>query len=178
MPIQDLFSRQLSSDADEMQSQAKVQCNSPCRLSLGDGRVVENARVRELSWYGMTVDRVPPEEMVSGEHPEVAMEWSLPREFGQLKHRSSDYVVQEYHDVIWGCDFLLLDIRLPEGELLENIRSYLSFRNRSFIRNARRKNRPGSSRFFILVIYVPIAILAIWLLIQALWEWVSTNSFQ
>jgi hypothetical protein len=174
MAIQDLFSRQLSSDTDEMQRQAKVQCNSPCRLSVGDDAEVGGARVRELSWYGMTVDRVPREAIDFKEHPEIKMDWELPREFGQLCHASSDYVIQEYHDVIGDRDYLLIEVRLPESDLLENIRSYLLFRNRSFIRNARRKNKAGMSKFFLLIIYIPIAVLATFLFFQSLWEWLKS----
>jgi hypothetical protein len=142
---------------DEMQRQTKVRCNSDGLLSSAS---IESAkvRVRELSWYGVVLDRVDPSLITEHEQPIFTLSFTLPREFGQLQITVDQYSVTGYSDVIGG-DKCYLDVSLPEGEALESIRRYLYYRNRSFIRNSVRRNRSGPSQYFLLGLWVLIAVL-------------------
>ena len=145
---------------DEMQRQAKVRCNIDGLLSAADVEEIK-VRVRELSWYGVVLDRVDPKLITEHQHPSLlSLSFTLPREFGQLKVKSDKYSVTRYSDVIGG-EKLCLDVSIVEEEALESIRRYLYFRNRSFIRNSIRRNRSGPSRYFLMGLWGLVALLGL-----------------
>jgi hypothetical protein len=160
MPIQSLFSRQIQSSNDDIQHQAKVHCNSDCQLLLAN-EAEAWARIRELNWYGLSIDRVPISLFAKDQHPEIRCRWTMPREFGSLELKTQDYVTLEYHDPIGDQNFFTLEVNIPESELLENIRRYLIYRNKSFIRSIHRRNRPNASRFVLWGLWALIIILGL-----------------
>jgi hypothetical protein len=155
MSIQSLFARQATSSTDELQEQARVRCNSDCSLKLPTGEQCI-ARVRDLNWYGLSLDRVPL-DLIEGRHqPEIELSWTLPREFGFLDFKTKDYVASEYLDPIGDRKYLILEVVIAESELLEDIRRYLKFRNKSFIRGTQRRNRSAVSAYFLWLLWIVI----------------------
>ena len=164
-----LFSRQDSSSYEEMRRQAKVQCNSDCQLSIG-GHQQKEARVRDLSWYGLTMDRVEVEDVGSG--GEFDLSWVLPREFGAIELKAASYAVTQYRDIIADRQYAKLEISLEEGQVLEDIRAYLLYRNKSFIRSTKRRNRSESKKI-IYVLYGPILMIVMFLAYKIFMEWLT-----
>jgi hypothetical protein len=138
----------------ELQRQAKVRCNADATLVNPNGEEFQ-VRVRELSWYGLVLDRLPPifiDALSAETDGKLKVKFCLPREFGELEISTDQYSAVNYEDVIGG-EKMSLDISLPEGEELENIRQYLYYRNRSFIKNSIRRNRSGLSRYFLMALW-------------------------
>lgn len=158
---------------DEMQRQAKVRCNADGLLSFAEVTDLK-VRVRELSWYGLVLDRVDLSLIAENQQPPLELSFTLPREFGPLQVKVDNYSVTRYADVIGG-DKLCLDVSLPEDDALESIRRYLYYRNKSFIRNSVRRNRSGISRYFLFGLWLLIALLVLVMVAnrfyQKIWEW-------
>ena len=161
MSIKNLLTRRASSD-DEMQEQSKVRSNNDCTVKLPTGEQCV-ARIRELNWYGLSLDRVPVDYVEGRHQPEMELAWILPREFGSLTCKTKDYVATEYHDPIGDRTFLVLEVSIPESPLLEDIRRYLKFRNKSFIRNTQRRNRANVSGYFLMALWILIITLGVFL---------------
>lgn len=147
-------------ETDELQKQARVQCNGPCSLLL-EGQQEVRARLRELNWYGAVLDRidVEPNRYLLEKHPSLRFDFTIPREYGQVEVTTDEYVVNSYFDVIENRELLSIQLKVPEGEGLELIRPYLQYRNRSFIRSTRRRNRKAKSVAMVLILWVPILVL-------------------
>lgn len=141
------FVKKKTSVLDEMQRQAKVRCNADVECLALNGQIYKG-RVREITWYGLLLDRIHKDDFAEIKKGSLKLKFSLPREFGQLEVEAHEYSVIYYEDVIGG-EHVSLDVQLPEGDPLNNIRAYLYHRNRSFIRNSVRRNRSGPARYFL-----------------------------
>ena len=150
-----------------MQEQSKVRSNNDCMVKLPTGEQCV-ARIRELNWYGLSLDRVPVEYVEGRHQQELELAWTLPREFGNLTFKTKDYIATEYHDPIGDRTYLVLEVAVPESPLLEDIRRYLKFRNKSFIRNTQRRNRANVSGYFLTALWVLIIALGVFLFFEVL----------
>ena len=149
-----------------MQQQSKVRCNSDCSVKLSSGEQCV-ARIRDLNWYGLSLDRIPLEYVEGRHQPELELSWTLPREFGTLNFKATEYTATEYVDPIGDRKYLILEVVVPESGLLEDIRRYLKFRNKSFIRSTQRRNRSNVSGYFLGLMWLLILSLGVFLFFGA-----------
>jgi hypothetical protein len=139
---------------EDLRQQARVQCNVTCHISRDDSGEEQISRLREFNWYGIVTDQIPPDFLIGttsdvGEHPPLKLKFSIPREFGLIEVLSEKYVIHRYQDVIADDERISLSFSLKNSPDLEHIRNYILYRNKSFIRSEKRKNR--QSRTYLLV---------------------------
>mgnify|MGYP006426631555 CR=1 FL=1 len=165
MGILNFLTKNDDQDLEDLKVQARVQCNVPCQILREDSGEEHTSRLREFNWYGLVTDQIPPDFIIDedsgeGTYPKLKLKFDIPREFGQLDLISNEYVIHRYQDVIADDERLSLSFSLNESENLEYIRNYILYRNKSFIRSEKRKNKRSKTSFLIYFLWGSVATLA------------------
>lgn len=124
----------------EMLRQAKVQCNESCDLWFSSDKTSLKVRVRGLFWEGFVVDQIPYDVWEKRDlEKSFTLKFSVPRQFGNVQIELLNVKSKRYTDVITGVEMVSIDIFLENEPQLQNIRDFLIYRNKSFIRRSKRR---------------------------------------
>ncbi len=146
----------------EMLKQATVQCNETCKIKLSGKDDSVKVRVRRLYWDGFAVDQIPYEKWESRNSSEnFIVKFSVPRQFGQVKLELLNVKHQKYVDVISGKEMVSIEVFLDDDPQLQNIRDFLTYRNKSFIRRSKRRLKKTLTEKTLYVFWVFIGLFAI-----------------
>lgn len=136
--LEKFFSENKTTEA-EMLRQAPVQCNEDCELKFSHTDSLK-VRVRDLFWNGFTVDQIPVEIWEERDREkDFSVRFSVPRQFGMVSFDLNRVKPKPYVDVITSRDMYSIEVNLEDHPQLKNIRDFLVYRNKSFIRRSKRR---------------------------------------
>lgn len=116
---------------------ARVQCNESVELGLAAAQPPVHCRLRELNWTGFTLDQLPIElkdTLLSADARKISALFRLPRDFGRIEVQGGEIAVSQYDDIVDGRAKLQAAFTLADQPQLEQIREFVSYRNRRFNR--------------------------------------------
>ena len=142
----------------EMLRQSPVQCNEDCELTLPDQDVLK-VRLRDLYWNGFTIDQIPKDLWDNRDKEKTfRVSFVVPRQFGAIDFDLMKVKAKGYVDLISDKDMYAIEVNLDDHPSLQNIRDFLVYRNKSFIRRSKRRLKKTLTEKSLLIFWVFISL--------------------